>query len=124
MNLLTGIIARILYAVPFIFFGLSHLMKGEDMAKMIPSWVPLKLILNYIVGLSLVAAGTSIIFKKYASLATLLLGIELIIFMLVMHAPNLSDPQMGQLSMMMLLKDMSLAGAAFYMSGVFKKEEA
>lgn len=117
-NLLTA--GRIVYALPMAVFGLFHFMNGSAMAGMIPSWLPGGVFWIYLTGAGLIAAAVSIIIQKKAALATLLLGIMLVIFVLVLHLPGaLGDGDGAQLSTSMLLKDLALAGAAFYMSGNF-----
>ena len=114
MDLLTKTISRYLFALPFAMFGLMHLMKANDMTGMVPSFIPGGVFWVYITGLALMAAAISIIIKKKEKLATLLLGIMLVIFVLTIHLPG------GEASMANLLKDLSLAGAAFFFSGLAK----
>jgi uncharacterized membrane protein len=111
---------RIIYALPMAVFGLFHFMNGSRMAGMIPSWLPGGVFWVYVTGAGLLAAAVSIIIQKKAGLATLLLGIMLVIFVLVLHLPGaMAGGDGAQLSTSMLLKDLALAGAAFYMSGNF-----
>lgn len=123
MNNLTTI-GRILFAIPFIVFGIMHLMKGSAMAGMVPSYVPGGVVWIYITGLAMVAAGVSIIIKKMIRTASLLLGVLLIIYILTIHLPGLgsADPMVQMMSMTSLLKDLGLAGAAFMISGLYSNE--
>jgi uncharacterized membrane protein len=123
MKVLTDIIARVLFILPLVAFGFGHFANANDMAGMVP--IPGGVFWIYLTGLALLAAAVSIIIKKKAALATLLLGVMLIIFALMVWMPGMSseDPAQAQMSMGSMLKDIGLAGAAFFMSGVFKKEE-
>ena len=114
MKILTDLVARILFALPLLVFSSFHFMNAEMMATMAPFGGT---IIVYITGVALLAASVSIIIKKKAALATLLLGVFFILTALLVHLPG------GEASMPNLLKDTSLAGAALFMSGVFKKEE-
>ena len=111
MNTITGI-GKYLFAIPFIVFGLFHFMGAKDMASMVP--IPGGVIWVYLTGLAHIAAGVAIIIGKMDQLATTLLGIMLVIFALSIHLPAVvssagEDPgAMGN-----LLKDLSLAGAAW-----------
>ena len=40
MKILTTTIARIIFAIPFLIFGLNHFMKADMMAGMVPSFLP------------------------------------------------------------------------------------
>jgi len=111
----------ILYAIPIGVFGIFHFMSATMMATMVPGWIPGGVVWIYITGLALLAAAVSIIINKKASLATMLLGVLLVIFVLTMHLPGVIGG--NEASMPMVLKDLALAGAAFYMSANFKEEE-
>ena len=116
MQVLTGIVARYLFAIPFIIFGLMHFMAAGDMAGMVPSYIPGGVFWVYLTGLANVGAGVSLIIKKKDKLAALLLGIMLIIFVLTIHLPSVMGG--NQMAMSSVLKDIALAGAAFAYSGM------
>ena len=127
MKILTDLVARILFILPLVGFGFGHFMNANAMAGMVPSFIPGGVFWIYLTGAALLAAAISIMIKKKAALATLLLGVMLVIFALSMHLPgmmNASDEAAGMASMAMMLKDLGLAGAAFFMSGKFSDEEA
>lgn len=117
MNSLTNT-GRILFALPFAVFGLMHFMAAGDMAGLVPSWVPGGVFWVYLTGLALIAATIAIIAKKHISLAALLLGILMFVFVLTIHLPGVMGG--NQMSMSGLLKDFALGGAAFMISGLFK----
>jgi len=123
MKLLTTTIARWIYALPFAVFGLFHFMNAGAMKGYVPKFIPGGVFWIYLTGLALIAAAVSILTKKMAKLATLLLAIMLVIFVLTIHLPGLGNPQTMQMSMTMLLKDLSLAGGALLLSGLFAAEE-
>lgn len=112
-------IGRMMFAIPFLAFGVMHLLNADAMAGMVPSYVPGGVIWIYLTGLALVAAAVSIISKKMIKIATLLLGILMVIFVLTLHLPGLSSPDqnMKMMSMSGVLKDLGLAGAAFMIAG-------
>jgi hypothetical protein len=95
-----------------------HFTSGAAMSGMIPSWLPGGVFWVYLTGAALLAAAVSIVIQKKVALATLLLGIMLLTFVLVLHLPGvLGGGEGAQTSMSMLLKDLAMAGAAFYISG-------
>ncbi len=57
-------VGRIVFAIPFAIFGLMHLMMANNMAGMVPTYVPGGVFWVYLTGLALVAATISIISKK------------------------------------------------------------
>ena len=116
MNLLTTTVARLLYGLPMIIFGVFHFTKGKQMEGMVPSFFPLKIFWVYLVGVALIAAGVSIITKIQAKLASLLLALMLLVFVVFIHLPGLMD------SMPNLLKDTALMAAALMIAGIMERE--
>lgn len=111
-------IGKIIYALPFGVFGIMHFMAGDQMAGMVPSFLPGGVIWVYLAGLGLLAACISMLIGKMEKMATLLLGVLMLIFVLTIHLPGVMAGGDGaQMAMGGLLKDLSLAGAAFYLSG-------
>ncbi len=105
-------LGRLLYAIPFAVFGLFHFMNAEGMAQMVP--VPGGVFWIYLTGTAMIAASISIVIRKKSSLASLLLGALLLVFVLTIHLPMVlggDQSAMGQ-----LLKDLALAGASFFYS--------
>ena len=125
LNIVTGIVARILFALPLIIFGFGHFTNANSMANMMLANVPGNVVLVYLTGIALLAAALAILIKKKAALATLLLGVMLLLFALIIHLPGIgnSDEMMAMTSMSNFFKDIGLSGAALFMSGVFRKEE-
>jgi len=113
-------VGRIVFAIPFAIFGLMHLMMANNMAGMVPTYVPGGVFWVYLTGLALVAATISIISKKQIFLASVLLAILLGVFVLTIHLPALLGG--NQMAMGSLLKDMSLAGGALLIAGLFKEK--
>ena len=111
-------IGRIVFAIPFAVFGMMHLMMANDMAGMVPGWVPGGVFWVYLTGLALIAATVSLITKKHIYLASKLLAILLFVFVMTIHLPALLGGD--QMAMSSMLKDMSLAGGALLIAGLFK----
>jgi putative oxidoreductase len=110
-------LGRFIYAIPFIVFGIFHFMNAGSMAGIISKW-PVAEGLVYISGLALILAGVSIILNVKAKLASSLLALLLLIFILGIHIPAVMSG--NQMAMMSLLKDTALLGAALTYSGLLK----
>lgn len=110
---------RYLYALPFAVFGLLHFMAAEDMAGMVP--LPGAVFWVYLTGIALIAAAVSFIIEKKVRLAGLLLGIMLLIFVLSIHVPAVMG-EAGDAAMPNLLKDLSLAGAAWFIASTYEDD--
>lgn len=118
-------IGNYLYALPFAVFGLFHFMNAGSMAGMVP--LPGGVFWVYLTGVALIAAAISFVIGKKVRLAGILLGIMLLIFVLSIHLPGTigaDSPQAMQSSMSSMLKDLALAGGAFFIAGSTVEEEA
>lgn len=122
MNALTGMVARLLYAIPMAVFGLLHFMNAGSMSGYVPSFIPGGVFWVYLTGLALLAAAVSIIIEKKTRLACILLGVMLLVFVLTIHLPGVIGGEM-QPNMPNLLKDMALAGGAWFIAGQYEDEE-
>lgn len=125
MKILTNIVARILFVLPLVLFAMGHLTNANSMAEMMLPNFPGAIFFVYLTGLALLAAAISILIKKKASLATLLLALLLIMIAFIVYFPSMigTDPVAAEMAMPHFLKDLGLAGASLFMSGVFSKEE-
>lgn len=106
---------KYMFALPMAIFGIFHFMNANGMAGMVPSYMPGGTLWVYLTGAALVAAAVAIIIGKRAKMASQLLGLMLLLFALLIHlvaVMNGSDSSMPS-----LLKDVALAGGAWYMSG-------
>ena len=105
--------AKLIIAIPFLLLGIFHFLNAKFLVRelSIPfggEW------LIYLLGAVMIAASISVITGKQERKFTFLLGAFLLMYVLIVHIPNLwfGNAQ----SMVHLLKDISLAGAAFLLS--------
>ena len=103
-----------MYIMPIGIFGLMHMAGAEQMSSMVPAWLPLKVIIVYLTGLSLIAATVAVVINKKVKLAMTLLAVELLLFVVLIHLMAVIGGNEMQIAM--VLKDTSMAGAAFYIA--------
>lgn len=103
MNSIIGL-GKYLFAVPFIVFGVMHFMNADQMAGMAPGGA----IMVYLAGAALILAGVSIVIGKMDKLASFLLAIMLLLF-IIPHVQMMADNPM---EMGNILKNIALAGGA------------
>ncbi len=113
MRILTYHLGRILFAVPFLMFGIGHLTKAKDMVGMVPTWVPGGIFWVYFTGVAMLIAAVSIITTFKARLICILLAVLLLVYIITLHAPHMDQMQ----HMTALFKDLGLMGAALYLAG-------
>lgn len=106
------LIAKIIFLLPVILIGLGHFSSTDDMARMVPSWLPGPTIWVYITGVCLLLAALAIILNRKAKLASLLLAILLTAFAVFIHLPGFLDGEMAASAS--FIKDLGLAGGSLF----------
>ncbi|HUM45878.1 MAG TPA: DoxX family membrane protein [Chitinophagales bacterium] len=120
MNLTT--IGRIVFGLTIAFFGVGHLTNASAMSGMIPSFLSgMAVPLVYVTGICLIAAAISFVINRYTYYSGILMAIFLIIIVITVHLPGLSDPARAQMAMSMTIKDTAMAAGALMIAGMGKK---
>ena len=121
MSKLTSSAGRIIFGIPFILFGIGHLMNASAMAGFVP--VPGGIIWIYVTGIAMILAGIAAITKIQGQLAMLLLALLLLVYILTIQIPALMKPETMQMGMLGLYKDLGLMGGALMLLGLFASEK-
>ncbi len=120
MHFLTHTLSRVFFSIPFLVFGVNHIVNAKIVKDQVPSWMPgNKELWVYFTGGCLIAASLALLFKRLGSLAGKLLALMIIIFLVTIHAPDIPAPE----AVSNLLKDMALVGAALAFSGMLEDEK-
>ncbi|TGK22399.1 DoxX family protein [Leptospira fluminis] len=114
-------VGKYLYAVPFLIFGIFHLIYAPGMAGLVPSYIPFQVVWVYLTGVAMIAAAVSIFINKKTKLATTLLAVLLGLYIVLIHL----GPAAGgnQQEVTALLKDLGLLGGALVIAGISKDNE-
>jgi putative oxidoreductase len=122
MKQLTAV-GRILFALPFAVFGINHFIMLDYYVGMLTSFIPLGAYTIILTGIMLIAASISIISKKFVKISTIALAIMLFIFIITIHIPHLFIEADRTVTLIALLKDISLMGGSLIIAGLYSEEE-
>jgi len=112
---------RLFFAIPMGVFGTFHFTDTAEVALVVPSWMPLHTFWVYLVGIALLAAALSITLKRYSKLAASLLGSMLLLFVVLMHIPNIVAAHGALLFWATGLRDIAFSGGAFALATSLSK---
>jgi putative oxidoreductase len=115
-------IGRILFALPFALFGINHFIMMDYYLGMLTSFIPLGAYTIILTGIMLIAASISIISKKFVKLSTIMLAILLFVFIVTIHIPHLFIAADRTVTLIALLKDISLLGGSLMIAGIYSDE--
>jgi len=115
-------IGRILFAIPFAIFGINHFLMTDYYLGMLTSFIPLGAYTIILTGIMLIVASISIITKKFVKFSTIMLAILLFVFIITIHIPQLFTGSDKTLTIIALLKDISLMGGSLMIAGIYNEE--
>jgi uncharacterized membrane protein len=94
-------VGRVLIAIAAIFYGVEHFLHpvnvpGVPLEKLMPEWIPGRLLIGYVTGAILLVAGISILLAKKTRIAATYLGTWIVLLVLFIYGPilmaQMSDP--------------------------------
>jgi uncharacterized membrane protein len=107
------VLGPVFFAVPLAVFGTEHFTAATILAGMVPAWLPGHMFWALFVGTCLIAAALSIAARKYGWLASALAGVMILLFVLLIHIPNVAANPHTRILWVVALREPAFAGGAF-----------
>ncbi len=75
------------FSVTMTSFGIAHFLYAENVATLVPGWIPDHLFWTYLAAVALIGAGVFIILNIRMRVIALLLGVMIFLWFLSLHVP-------------------------------------
>jgi len=105
---------RILFALPFLMFGMGHLTDPGSMAGMVPGFLPASSAIVVLTGIVIILGGLSIMVGFHTKKGAWLLFLFLVPTAIFVWGSGMVSGD--QVAFSMFFKDLGLAGAALFFS--------
>jgi uncharacterized membrane protein len=81
---------KIFFGLMMLVFGIDHFLYTESVASLVPTWIPGSVFWTDFAGVALIGTGVSIIFNIKRREVSVLAGIMLLLWVVLLHIPRTS----------------------------------
>ena len=106
-------LGTVFFATSFAAFGVEHLVIARVISTIVPPWLPGRLFIAYFVGVALIAAALSFVFKQKVPLAAGMTALMFLLFVCLMHIPAAIQHASDRRFWLLVLRDGSFGIGAF-----------
>ena len=113
---LLAMIGHYLFALSLFVFCIQHIMYFDYILSLIPSWMPVRMLLDYVVVVAYLLCGISFVIGQRVGLAATWLGIMFFLWVLLLHAPRAIGKWNVETEWTSLFVALAVCGVAFSMA--------
>lgn len=117
-------LGSVFVAVSLAVFAAEHFRGAKFLKFLVPAWMPARLFWAYFVGFAHISAATSLTARKFVRLSSTLLGVMFLLFVLMIHLPNVAAHPKDRIMWAIALRDLSFSGGAWALAGLLAQKSS
>jgi uncharacterized membrane protein YphA (DoxX/SURF4 family) len=106
------LLGLLFYAVPMAAFGTEHFTLTDEIATLVPSWIPWHHYVALFVGACFIAAALSLVTRIQTRLAASLLALTFFLFVMLMDVPGWAQIPHDRFVLILSLRELSFSAGA------------
>jgi uncharacterized membrane protein len=115
------ILGCVFIAVPLAIFAPEHFRGPEFVQQVVPSYMPARWFWPYFIGCALLAAATSLTFRKYVRLSSTLLGLMFFLFVCMIYSRGVLAHPHSRFAWTYALRDLSFCAGAWALASLYSR---
>ncbi len=100
------------YAAPLAAFGTEHFTLTNDIASIVPAWIPWHHFWTILVGACFIAAPLSLVTRIQTRFTASMLALTFFLFVVLMDAPAWAQDPRDRFALAIMLRELSFSGGA------------
>ncbi len=113
-------IARAMFGIAMIGFGIAHFQYIQNTASLVPAWLPAHVAWAYLTGVAFVAAGIAMLADVYGHVAAMLSAWQMGLFLLLVWIPRLATGTVSEFQRSEAIISWVLTAAAWLVADSYR----